>query len=666
MPTLDYLLKANLYALLFAGCYWLLLRRHTFFTLNRVYLLASVVLSLTLPLADLPTQAVSTVPANWSAPVGVIALPAVVVSSGNEAVLSGSGAEAKSGQPLDWWAVGAWLYGVVAGVLLLRLGRNVWKLARLIGASVREQREGYVLVQPNAPAVPTFSFFRYVVLNPADTDNDLILQHERVHVRQGHSLDVLAVALLRAVFWGCPALGLLDRALRELHEFLADRVAIRYAPNQSTPTTVEQYARFLVDYAFGVRPDVLTNGFFNPSLLKRRIQMMHQRATTRWALGKYVLVLPLAFALLAMTTAREEITTVFSKTITVSGQVTNAVNGKPLSGASVIDATTGKGTTTDASGRYKLGNVSAGHTLAFSFVGFGLKTVPVTNKPTINVVLTAENANELPPMGATSLYKSIKPNPRMPIRAVPSSETINGTVWTAVEEEPVFPTGIPGLMQYVAQHLRYPASAKAAGIEGDVLITFRVLPSGAVGSVAVSQAGKRLGGGCEEEAMRVVRAMPRWIPGRQQGKPAGAEFQIPIRFALEKKDKRTGQYEPRFKPLDTPIGDFPVARVGEFPQQLTTEYGVSALVFKADTLPQSGGIRSSRTITIDGKGPLGPLGDDKQPLFIIDGLPVDKIEPGRLDPNMIKSITVLKDAATKAMYGEKGKNGVIVITTKKP
>ena len=132
MNALDYFLKANLYAGLFAGCYWLWLRRHTFFGVNRAYLLASVVLSLSLPLVSLPTQAVETLPASWAAPVGVIALPTVVVSSGANAVLPIHAAGAEPDQPINGELVGMWLYGVVASVLLVRLGRGVWKLLRRI------------------------------------------------------------------------------------------------------------------------------------------------------------------------------------------------------------------------------------------------------------------------------------------------------------------------------------------------------------------------------------------------------------------------------------------------------------------------------------------------------------------------------------------------------
>ena len=542
MSALDYFLKANLYGLLFAGCYWLFLRRHTFLNLNRTYLLLSAVLSLALPLASLPTQTNEAIPGlDWPVPVGVIALPVSgFVSAPVETGLVQAGP--------DWEQIGLWTYGLIAFGLLLRLAIRLSRLLRLIRQSDRRVRDGYVLVLPNNQTTPTFSFFWYVVLNPVDIHNDLILSHELVHVRQHHSADVLALAILRAAFWPVFVLAFVERALRHVHEFLADRAA---SGSKASPET--NYAQFLVDYTFGVRPDVLTNGFFNPSLLKQRILMLHQRATNRWALGKYVLVLPLAFGLLAMTTAREEIEAVMTQatneTITVSGKVTDR-DGKPLSGAHVLVAGSMHGTYTDVQGRYVLKSVPKNASLAYSFIGHrtdllrleGFSREVKQGRLTLNPKLKSV-PDELPAMGATAAYKAVKPNPAMPVRTPPTSETINGKVLTAVEEPAVFPTGVPGLMQYVAQNLRYPTKAKAAGIEGDVYVLFTVSPTGAVSGAKVNRNIQGIGGGCEEEAVRVVSQMPRWIPARQQGKPVSMRYMLPVRFALEKEDKRTGQTE---------------------------------------------------------------------------------------------------------------------------
>jgi hypothetical protein len=365
MNALDYFLKANLYGLLFAGCYMLLLRRHTFFSLNRAYLLASVVLSLVLPLVTLPSQEPETLPI----PTGVLTLPIAA-------------APVEIGP--DW---GAWAYAAVSLILLVVLVIRVLGLLRIIRRSPKVSHDGYTLALPTDSTIPTFSFFGYVTLSPADRDNTLILQHELVHVRQWHSIDVLAMQLLRVVFWGCPALWLLERALRQVHEFLADQQASAHEQN---------YARLLVDYSFGLQPVSLANGFINPSLLKQRIQMLQQRATSRWALGKYVLIAPLALSLLAMTTARDEIAeVVISQTTSnakvISGKVVSAVDGKGLPGAMIIVEGVERGTTTNAKGEYKI-NALPSESLIFSFVGFKSQVIKVANRSVINVALAMETS----------------------------------------------------------------------------------------------------------------------------------------------------------------------------------------------------------------------------------------------------------------------------------
>lgn len=657
MNALDFLLKANLYGLLFASCYWLLLRRHTFFGLNRAYLLASVVLSLTLPLVTLPAKTVETLPM----PVGVIALPINTISV--------SAVEVRQPEP-DWEKLALWGYGLVTLALLTRLSIRTGRLLTLIRQSPRLAENGYVLVQPNNPALPTFSFFRYIILNPTDTGNALVLQHELVHVRQWHSADVLGLGIVQAVFWACPALVLLSRLLRQVHEFLADQPATQ-------PT---EYARFLVAYSFGAHPalsgpDTLTNSFFNPSLLKQRIIMLQQKATTRWALGKYVLVLPLAFGLLAMTTAREEIATVVNQLqdegITVTGKVTSSVDGKAIPGVSVIIENSKRGTSTNATGEFILTNVPKNGSLAFSFIGYrtdvlaldAFKSRTKNNQLSLSPKLTPNLQDELPPMGATAAYKAIKPNPAMPIRTPPSSETINGEVFTAVEEPAVFPTGIPGLMQYVAHALRYPAKAKASGIQGDVYVIFTVLPTGGIGDVKINKNIKRIGGGCEEEAIRIVSQMPKWIPAKQYNKPVSVRYQLPIRFELEKKadDKRTGQIAPS-QNLDSEQSTVNILdknKNGGLIEYNDMMVGSRTRFSRLplDSLRKPGEVHARANITIRGN----LTGED--PLFIIDGVEA-KSSISHLNSNDIDNVTVLKgESAT--VYGEKGKNGVVIITTKK-
>ena len=675
MNALDYLLKANLYGLLFVSCYWLLLRRHTFLNLNRAYLLLSAVLSLILPLVSLPAQTVETLPGmDWPVPVGVIALPVASIAAAPIDI-----PQAQAGP--DWETIGLLIYELVALTLLLRLFVRIGRLLWMIRQSPRQACDTYVLVEPKDPSIPTFSFFRYMILNPADSHNSLIIDHELVHIRQQHSIDVIGISLLRSVFWACPALWLIDRMLRQVHEFLADKPT-----NQPS-----DYARFLVEYTFGIRPDTLTNGFFNPSLLKQRILMLHQKATTRWALGKYALVLPLAFGLLSMTTARDEITAAVSQAtddmITVSGVVTDA-NRRPLSGAHVIIKGTTTGTETTAEGRYTLKNVSKNASLFVSFVGFKSVSYEITHATKLNITLQPI-LSELPTMGATDAYRAVKPNPAMPVRTPPSSHTINGQVFTAVEEAAVFPTGIPGLMQYVAHTLRYPAKARLAGVQGNVLVQFVVLPTGAIGLAKIK---KGIGSGCDEEALRVVKQMPHWLPGKQNGKAVAMEYVLPIQFALEKReDKRTGQISPTNQTGSEP--NMSVSsdnnRNGRFAVQ--TNFSQKPIVHPDSNLvsqPDSGSKprlkfrafpsqkpdQTSQTrysLPIEKRFTMKPfsqtLPGGKPELFLLNGVKqIDRIED--INKNDIESIEVYKgeDIITKykILYGEKASKGVVIIHLK--
>ncbi len=103
-------------------------------------------------------------------------------------------------------------------------------------------------------------------------------------------------------------------------------------------------------------------------------------------------------------------------------------------------------------------------------------------------------------------------------------------VFVVVEQMPHFPGGEKALMKYLATHIKYPALAKESGIQGRVFINFVVEPNGKIDHVKVLRG---IGGGCDEEAVRVVEGMPRWIPGRQRGKPVRVSFNLPIKFTLE-------------------------------------------------------------------------------------------------------------------------------------
>lgn len=102
-------------------------------------------------------------------------------------------------------------------------------------------------------------------------------------------------------------------------------------------------------------------------------------------------------------------------------------------------------------------------------------------------------------------------------------------IFTVVEESPSFPGGDVARIQFLQQNIVYPQMARESGIQGTVYVTFVVERNGNVTDVRILRG---IGGGCDEEAVRVIKAMPKWQPGKQRGKPVRVQFNMPIKFTL--------------------------------------------------------------------------------------------------------------------------------------
>lgn len=104
-------------------------------------------------------------------------------------------------------------------------------------------------------------------------------------------------------------------------------------------------------------------------------------------------------------------------------------------------------------------------------------------------------------------------------------------IFTIVEEMPEFPGGgEKALLQYLSNNIKYPAIARENGITGTVYVTFEIDQNGKVKDAKILRG---IGGGCDEEALRVVMSMPAWKPGKQRGKPVRVQYNLPVRFVLK-------------------------------------------------------------------------------------------------------------------------------------
>ena len=202
-----------------------------------------------------------------------------------------------------------------------------------------------------------------------------------------------------------------------------------------------------------------------------------------------------------------------------------------------------------------------------------------------------------------------------------SVEGIHQETFDVVENMPQFPGGPSKLFEFLAQNVNYPTEAEKANIQGRVIATFVVEKDGSISNAKVV---KSIDPSLDAEALRVINAMPNWLPGKQNGKEVRVKYTVPISFHLQGKDANVAQYEGTVK-YDREAKSKPSELV-------VVGYG-------------------SETY--------------QKPLVYVDGKEYPFENINKIDPKTIDRMDVLKDKEAVDKYGEKAKNGVILITTKK-
>ena len=129
--------------------------------------------------------------------------------------------------------------------------------------------------------------------------------------------------------------------------------------------------------------------------------------------------------------------------------------------------------------------------------------------------------------GGTVNIDDLKDNQQAGGTATPEEEP---DVFTVVEQPPTVPGGEAALLRYVSEHVKYPAIAQEQEIQGTVVLRFVVLEDGSIGDVIIQRG---LDPSCDKEAVRVVKSLPRFVPGKQQGRPVKVWFTLPIRFIIQ-------------------------------------------------------------------------------------------------------------------------------------
>jgi hypothetical protein len=292
---MQYLFESAFCLTVLYGFYWLLLRRETFFQWNRWYLLLAPFLAFAIPAVQIQLekpqiQTVVQQPA--------IDLPTVVEQAQNAPLTVRHELDA----PVQVSSFGVItmgqllqaLYRTGAGLLGFILLLRMWKLFRFIRNCRKNRQEDYTLALATDDEMPVASFFSFVFWHKKEISEEerLIIEHELVHARQWHSLDVLFMELLVVWQWFNPLIYLYRRSLQAVHEYIADDYVVRRTKQRHT------YASLLAQQYLGrARPD-LVNTFH--AQLKDRLLMLAKHPSNHVRRAKFALAFPLAFGLMLL------------------------------------------------------------------------------------------------------------------------------------------------------------------------------------------------------------------------------------------------------------------------------------------------------------------------------------------------------------------------------
>jgi hypothetical protein len=286
MPELFvFLIKVNVSLILFCLAYFFVMRRLTYYKLNRVFLLGGILLSTIYPLFDLSNLF-------KESPKLIIAvqdqLPAAVQQTSSA---------------VDVWSLLIMCFW--AGVILmgLRLFIRLCALLRIHRQSTPSKVNSYAvrLLQGN---VSTFSFWNNIYLNPEQHQKEeisAILQHEQVHVKDFHTLDILLAELSTVFYWFNPGAWLMRKAIKENVEFITDHQTLK------TGIDRKAYQYSMLHASTGLHAsELITN--FNITATKRRIVMMNSKRTSSFYLFSYLLVIVgIVFAISAFTVTKIQV-----------------------------------------------------------------------------------------------------------------------------------------------------------------------------------------------------------------------------------------------------------------------------------------------------------------------------------------------------------------------
>ncbi|QHT67693.1 M56 family metallopeptidase [Rhodocytophaga rosea] len=566
---LNYLLEASICLAVFYAFYYLVLRRERFFAYNRIFILFAVLFSLLIPVMEIPLSRQAIYLSQQPDIDRYIAFIPFKENLATPVIIQTTEVSTLSFRDFVFYG-----YSMVVLFLLGRLFFQIMYLYRMAGKSGKK-KVGYTLI-PTMGKLPTFSFFHWIFWNNTQalsaTEENLILQHELVHIRQKHSWETMLLELLKIIFWLNPAIYLLKQAMQEVHEYLADQQVLQNTASSAYIQLLVKQQLHLFNFSF--------THSFNRSQLNKRIAMIQSvRNSAKPAVWKLAFALPILATLLFM----------------YSCKTSEITEPKPTALA-------------NAKGVYRLGEVVVvGYysnkpdikeiQLDETITGYGTSE----KKPVIEVYNQAEIMPE-PVNGMSSFQHYIRQNIQHLLRA---NKTVQGRVWvqftvntdgslsdisvvkspdasyneeiiaviknapawksgkqngesvavrktvpisfgtsnaetsltqatliseTHTESQPAPIEGLEAFYKKIGKTVRYPGAPRRDFIEGQVWVQFTVNIDGSLSQIEIAES---LHPELDQEVVRVVsEAGLSWKPAMLNGQAQASKVLFPVSFKL--------------------------------------------------------------------------------------------------------------------------------------
>ncbi|WP_431158785.1 M56 family metallopeptidase [Winogradskyella poriferorum] len=578
---MEYLLKSTIVLTVFYICYFFFLRKETFFTHNRWYLLSGLVIALVFPLIIIPIH-ISVEPKTVNPQ---------LFSYIEEIPLNSETASTS----FDWsqLILGVYLTGLILFLIqfVFQFGSLIWLL--LTNPKNKDGFYTYVIV--NSKIAP-FSFFKWIVYNPDSFNNkelDLMLTHEKVHASQLHSLDILFTQLVCSIFWFNPLMWLYRNDIRQNLEYIADH------KTQSNTNSTKEYQHLLLKTSVGEQQISLSNNFYN-SLIKERIVMLQKSRSNNMKQWRYLLMLPVIAGLLMSMNTKTIYTTNAPEEIVSATPLSNEIGGH-------IEIIFNKDTTEEQLNTIKSDLKKNGVTMTIK----NIKRNDANEITQINVDFKTENGSANYNISSDEAIKPFK---------FSMKEDGSFGVGPTAHEEIIIVEGVSPEPRVRKEsnifYFKEGEDGEIIEIEEDSSNVYEFRVKGGNSFYFKEDDGKNLHK--NHDVDKDVHVIKEYIIDSVDSKKI-------IKIKTD-----------NFYEEDSKIE----IRTGGDQVKILTPGKVT-----------------SKTV-------VGYRNNSQEPLIIVDGEVISNDKMGKINPNDIDSVNVLKGESAVTIYGQDGKNGVVVVKTK--